>query len=248
MVDPDRLKNLIAKKLVEFYRCRIEKLANLKLKVILRRKNPYLYKAIGTHDAYSIVSEILKAYISSSDETIFGQVFFEPIAIFVSGGKVSEGEGVDLIIEDDQRISAYSIKSGPNPFNSSQKAKQNQQFISLRSRLLKIKKQFDAVLAHCYSRNNSPPNDKKIYRDVSGQAFWAEITGDSEFYKKLIDYMSSEVIEKHKHEYKMAWDKAMNRYIREFTIEFCKEDGEIDWDKLVEFNSGIPKNRTKAKK
>lgn len=39
-------------------------------------------------------------------------------------------------------------------------------------------------------------------------------------------------------EYKRSYDNAKNRMVRDFTVDFCKEDGSIDWDKLVEFNSG----------
>ena len=248
MVDPNELKSLISDKLGDFYRARIEKLSRLKLKQILKRKNPYLYRAVGMQNSNEIISEILSAYITSSDETIFGNIFFEPIAVFVSKGKISDGEGIDLTIEKDDKISAYSIKSGPNPFNSSQKSKQNQQFHSLRSRLMKLKKQFDAVLAHCYGNASSMPNENKIYRDVSGQAFWFELTGDLDFYKKLIRHMESEVIDKHKHEYKIEWDKAINRYNREFLNEFCKPNGEIDWEKLLEYNSRINEGKSRNNK
>lgn len=38
--------------------------------------------------------------------------------------------------------------------------------------------------------------------------------------------------------YKESYNKAANRLLREFATDFCKEDGSIDWEKLVEFNSG----------
>ena len=38
--------------------------------------------------------------------------------------------------------------------------------------------------------------------------------------------------------YKESYNKAFNRLVREFSNDFCKEDGGIDWEKLVEFNSG----------
>lgn len=37
---------------------------------------------------------------------------------------------------------------------------------------------------------------------------------------------------------KESYNKAFNRLLREFSNKFCKEDGSIDWEKLVEFNSG----------
>jgi hypothetical protein len=74
------------------------------------------------------------------------------------------------------------VKSGPNPYNSRQKKKQNDDFMSLRSGLLKLKKQFDALLGHCYGTLKSEPSKNQIYRDRSGQEFWAELTGDEDFY------------------------------------------------------------------
>lgn len=35
-----------------------------------------------------------------------------------------------------------------------------------------------------------------------------------------------------------SYNKAFNRLVREFSNDFCKDDGSIDWEKLVEFNSG----------
>jgi len=50
--------------------------------------------------------------------------------------------------------------------------------------------------------------------------------------------MDSDVIEGHRNEYQRDYDNALNRYVREFTIEFCDENGVVDWEKLVRFNSG----------
>ena len=132
-----------------------------------------------------------------------------------------------------------SLKCFNNPFNSSQKRKQSEQFAVLRSRLMKLKKQFDAMLGHGYGRLRSEPSRDKIYRDRSGQEFWQEMTGDPDFYIKLIRLMENEIINKHRQTYHTAWEKAVNRYLREFTIEFCQSDGAIDWEKLVAFNSGF---------
>ena len=38
--------------------------------------------------------------------------------------------------------------------------------------------------------------------------------------------------------YKESYNKAASRLVREFANSFCKDDGAIDWEKLVEFNSG----------
>ncbi|MBI5701177.1 hypothetical protein HZC34_04950 [Candidatus Saganbacteria bacterium] len=93
------LQKLIVQCLNDFYNRRMNRLNTLKLKHVLRRKNPYLYKALGNQNATEIIEEILSAYLSSSDEGIFGDAFFEPIAKAVSGGIVSPSEGVDIAIE-----------------------------------------------------------------------------------------------------------------------------------------------------
>lgn len=216
----------------------MQKLNTLKLKQILRRKNPYLYKALGNQSATEIIEGILSAYLSSSDEGIFGDAFFEPIAKAVSGGVVSPSEGVDIAIETRNKYLAISVKSGPNPYNSSQKKRQNDEFQTLRRRLMKLKKHFDAMLGHCYGRLRTEPSRTQIYRDRSGQEFWTEITGDNDFYIKLIKFMREDIIVKHREEYQKAWKQAINRYVRDFTNEFCNKKGAINWGKLLQFNSG----------
>lgn len=232
------LQRLIADRLADFYQRRMQRLGTLKLKQILRRKNPYLFKAIGTLSANEIVEGILSAYLSSSDEGIFGDAFFEPIAKAVSGGVVSPSEGVDIAIETDTVYKAISVKSGPNPYNSSQGKRQDDEFRALRSRLLKLKKQFDPILGHAYGRKSDRAPKTKLYRHLAGQEFWEELTGDPDFYLKLVRLMETEVIRKHRHEYEEAWAKAVNRYVREFTTDFCNRDGSVNWEALVRFNSG----------
>ena len=238
-MNADELKALIARHLIEFYKRRLQKIQELKLKDILRRKNPYLFKAIGTHSATDLVEGILSAYLSSSEETIFGDAFFEPIAKFVSGGIVSPSEGVDIAIETNTTYKSISIKSGPNPFNSSQTKKQDDQFRTLMHRLQKLGKQFDPILGHAYGRTSPQQSTKvkRIYRRLAGQAFWKEVTGDPDFYLKLLRYMEEEIIIRHREEYQEAWQIAVNKHVREFTQEFCDESGRIDWEKLVRFNS-----------
>ncbi len=235
-LDSKSLEQLISNCLNDFYQSRLQRLDKLKLKTILRRKNPYLFKALNTEKASEIVEQILFAYISSSDETIFGDRFFEPIAKQVSGGYVSPSPGVDVSVETDSRYSAYAVKSGPNPFNSSAKKRQNDEFSSLNSRLLKIRKQFDPVLAYSYGRTIKPPGKNQIYREIAGQSFWAELTGDSEFYLKLVTMMG-DIPRKHMEKYKPLLDAAINRFTIEFAKDFCHENGQIDWEKLVEFVS-----------
>jgi hypothetical protein len=235
-MDTDELRDLISRSLQDFYRRRSLKLQDLRLSQFLRKKNPYLFRAFATEKASEIVERLLVAFIGASDETIFGDAFFEPIARVVSRGRVSDAEGVDFTVESDQRIMAVAVKSGPNIYNASQSKRQNTEFLAVRSRLYKMQKQFDPVLAHGYGRLNRDPSGARVYRDSSGQRFWTEITGDPDFYLKLIRLMEDEPA-KHKEEYSVAWDAAVNRFTLEFSELFCFPDGRIDWEKLVGFVS-----------
>lgn len=236
-MNTNELQELISKCLQDFYERRIKRLEKLKLKDFLRRKNPYLFKALGTQKASEIVEKILTAYIGSSDETIFGEAFFEPIARIASGSKVSDAEGVDFIIESKKRVLAVALKSGPNIYNASQKKRQSQEFSALRNRLYKIHKQFDPMLGHAYGRSKAKPTKDLIYRRSSGQTFWIEITGDPDFYLKLVRLMKEEPV-KHMEKYSPAWDAAVNKFTAEFIENFCFSNGQIDWEKLVRFVSG----------
>lgn len=64
-ISPDELEALIKQQLEMFYDRRIQTLSNLDLWNTLRRKNPYLFRAIGMQDASEIVKELLQAYMSS---------------------------------------------------------------------------------------------------------------------------------------------------------------------------------------
>jgi hypothetical protein len=245
-VNIDELQTLISKGLQDFYERRVRRLEKLRLKDFLRRKNPYLFRALGTQKASEIVEKILTAYIGASDETMFGEAFFEPIARIASGAKVSDAEGVDFVVESGDRVLAVALKSGPNIYNASQKKRQSQEFSALRNRLYKLHKQFDPMLGHAYGRAKTRPTKDLIYRRCSGQAFWAEITGDPDFYLKLVRLMKEEPA-RHKQKYTPAWDAAINKFTVEFVKDFCFSDGRIDWEKLVRFVSETADSKSAKK-
>ena len=66
-----------------FYQTRFNKLNSLKLKDVLKRKNPYLFKAKNIELAGDLVKGIVDAYLSSQEEGIFGNLL-EGFAINVS--------------------------------------------------------------------------------------------------------------------------------------------------------------------
>lgn len=77
----------IATALDNFYTNLISNIDKLNIKKVMKRKNPYLFRAKAMNGAAQIIDAILAAFVSSSEETIFGNVFFEPIATAAAQGQ-----------------------------------------------------------------------------------------------------------------------------------------------------------------
>ena len=230
----------IANALETFYNTLISKIDGLDIVKIMKRKNPYLYRAKAMENASEIVENVLGAFVTSSEETIFGNCFFEPIAIAASGGNKALAEGIDIMVEhrDINTIYAVAVKSGPSVFNADSKKRQEQNFMAASKLAQQAKARYAAYIGYAYGKKKESGKGKpKMYQELAGKRFWTELTGDEEFYLKIIKYMG-ELPEKYVAAYKESYNKASNRLVREFSNQFCKEDGSIDWERLVEFNSG----------
>lgn len=223
--------------LTGFYSALSRTLDNIDVDKILKRKNPYLYRAKGIHSAGQIVEGILSAYVSSSEETLFGNCFFEPIALVVSGGQKAVTEGVDITVDKNNIIYSIAVKSGTSVFNADSKKRQEQNFQSAQKRAQQAHKAFIPVVGYGYGKKKTKIGKEKFYLELAGKEFWEWLTGDADFYTKIITFMSTRPDEYIK-EFEESYDKAENRMVREFTMKYCKKDGSIDWDKLIKFNSG----------
>jgi hypothetical protein len=225
----------------KFHRKKIETLSKLKLKNVLKRKNPYMFRAKALNTASDLVKGITDAHISSNEETIFGN-WLEELAIFVCGevygGKKSAAEGIDLEFDKDAVRYIVSIKSGSNWGNSGQIKKLKTSFNAAKKTLRtsgNVGMNIIAVNGCCYGKDNQP--DKGDYFKYCGQVFWDFISGDSNLYRDIIEPLGHRAKEKNE-EFKELYEKRLNFFVREFANDFCKEDGGIDWDKLIQFNSG----------
>jgi hypothetical protein len=107
----------------KFHQKRISSLDTLKLSEVLKRKNPYLFKAKYVLTAEQIIKALVDAHISSKEETLFGD-WLEGLAIFINQkvykGRKSGISGIDLEFDDNNTRYIISIKSGPNWGNDSQ--------------------------------------------------------------------------------------------------------------------------------
>ncbi|MGD8305432.1 MAG: PmeII family type II restriction endonuclease, partial [Ignavibacteria bacterium] len=119
----EKVKKYVENNISVFHERRLNSLNDLKLHKVLKRKNPYLFKAKNVLTSEQIVRGILDAHISSNEEAIFGD-WLEGLAIFINSqvysGKKSGITGVDLEFDKDGIRYIVAIKSGPNWGNSSQ--------------------------------------------------------------------------------------------------------------------------------
>ncbi len=222
-----------------FHEKRIAGLNDLKLRKVLAKKNPYLYKAKYILTAQDIVKSFTDAYISSQEETIFGD-WLEGLAIFINQkvyqGRKSGIPGIDLEFDKDGVRYIVTIKSGPNWGNSRQVAGLIFDFKTAKKTLRTSNSKLNVVAVNgcCYGRNKNP--DKGDYFKYCGQQFWEFISGNTELYTEIIEPLGHKAQEKNE-DFLKSSSQMINKFTKEFANEFCDDNGAINWKKLVQFNS-----------
>jgi hypothetical protein len=237
----------VEKNVGTFHVKRIQSLDGLRLKQVLKRKNPYLFKAKYVLTADEIVRGIVDAHISSNEETIFGD-WLENLAIFINGkvygGRKSGIANIDLEFDDKGTRNIVTIKSGPNWGNSSQIKKMVSDFKTAKKTLRTSNSKLNIIAVNgcCYGRDNQP--DKGDYFKYCGQKFWEFISGDTNLYTELIEPLGHKAKERNT-DFMKSYSQMINKFIKEFTNDFCDKNGTIDWDKLVKLNSATVESKTK---
>jgi hypothetical protein len=235
----DEITRYVEENIKSFHDSRINKLKTLKLKNVLKKKNPYLFRAKYMLTADDIVKNLTNAYLSSAEETMFGD-WLEGLAIFVSSktlkGRKSAVTGIDLEFDKDGVRYIVSIKSGPNWGNSSQVKKMKEDFAKAKKTLRTSNSKLNIIAVNgcCYGIDNNP--DKGEYFKYCGQNFWALISGYDELYLDIIEPLATKAKERND-EFQQLSAQMHNKFVNEFIAEFCI-DGCINWQKLVKFNSG----------
>lgn len=231
----------IEKTIPDFHASRIKSIRNLRLEKVLKRKNPYLFKAKNITTGHDLVSSVLDAFLSSQEETIFG-TFLEQLALFVCNkvyaGKKSAAEGIDIEFQKDTLYYIMAVKSGPNWGNSSQIQRMRDTFKKAKRILQTNRKSINIIAVNgcCYGKNKS--EDKGDYLKLCGQSFWQFISGVESLYIDLIEPIGHQA-KKRNEEFQEEYAKVINQFTRSFTCEFCDNNGAIMWDKLVNLSSSM---------
>ena len=145
------------------------------------RKNPFLFRIRAGTSAVELASRIIDAYLSSSEETIFGNVLEEfaiTICKHARKGQKSSTEGIDLEYTDSsKRRTLVQIKSGENWGNSSQRKKLEEDFKRARRVLGQSSStlQVRCIEGICYGRSKT--ENLGSHERLVGHDFWREISG-----------------------------------------------------------------------
>ena len=239
-LDLDEVKAYVENNIGSFHSSRLKSLKNLKLFDILKRKNPYLFRAKNIMLAGDLVKSFLDAHLSSQKEAIFGD-FLESLAIFINervyGGRKSSAEGIDLEFDRGGIRYVVAIKSGPNWGNSSQIKKMVENFKRAKKILHPSNSKLNIIPVNgcCYGRDNNP--NKGDYQKLCGERFWHFISGKKKLYLEIIKPLGYKAKVKNE-EFLEEYSKIINKFTLEFSQIFCRQ-GKIDWDALLKFNSSI---------
>ena len=250
-LDYEKLNKFIISDVIgPFYEIRFDRLTSATLDNVIKRKNPYLFKAKNIGTAGDLAKNLLDAFLSSQEETIFGDLM-ENLAIHIchlvfEGAKAKEGKfrSIDLIFERDNKLYIVGIKSGPNWGNSDQVNAMRRNFKNarkiIRSENNGEAKSIVAVNGCMYGRDDRPHKVSKkdpqlSYYKLCGQSFWELVSGDDALYKKIIQPLDKEA-KKRDETFKSLYTKKTNEMTKGILDHFCSESV-LDWDKIVDYVS-----------
>ena len=239
----ESVKKYVEENIGVFHQKRLNRIQKIDLHTILCKKNPYLFKAKNIQTASELIQSIFDAFLSSNEETLFGD-WLEGLAIFVNqsvyGGWKSGIPGIDLEFNKDGIRYIVNIKSGPNWGNSSQIKKMRDDFNKAKRTLRTSNAHINVIAVNgcCYGKDNHP--DKGDYYKYCGQRFWEFISGDENLYVNIIEPLGHKAKEKNDI-FLTEYARVLNKFTRQFLTEFCDNNGDILWEKLVIFNSAKEK-------
>ncbi len=194
-IDLDEIRNYVNENIDDFHKKRLAIISELTLDR-LTSKNPYLLRAKNLTKASDVIEQTLEAFLSSSEEKLFGD-FLEDLAIFIAsravGGQKSTAPGMDLEFEINGTYYVVSIKSGTNWGNSSQHAKLASDFLRAERTLRQSThvKNVIKILGICYGKTKTTIT-REGYFKIVGHNFWTLISGDKDFYIEIIEPLAAQ--------------------------------------------------------
>jgi hypothetical protein len=227
--------------MAQYYQQRIEFLKNLKLDQIIVEVNPYLLRVKNDRWVSALIEKTLGHFLLSSEETHFSE-FLKDLGIFVAlkttGGCESDFPGVDLEFEDKGELYIVAIQGGPDLDDSSSNSCIEEDLINAEHQLRQSKQihLVRKVLGFCYGKSQTVALDDGFIR-LSGQNFWALISGNLNFYTDIIKSIGYGAYQ-NEEDYLGEFAAKLNMLTYQFTDQYCHPDYSINWTKITQANSG----------
>lgn len=207
----------------------VEKMAGIQMKELVERKNPYLYRATGVATCEEYIQRAFREYVAGMRWTYFGH-FCESVAQIMSGGIKPEGKGeIDLEVWRGGEAFMYAIKSGASGLNASSQKKAIDDLDFAANRFAE-----EGIVAHKkigFGYGRRVKYEKDDVELMASKDFWAEMSGDEDFYVKFLD-----VAEALSPLFQVNMD-VPDRLLTEARELFC-EGETIRWDKVIRMVSG----------
>ena len=205
-----------------------------KPEVLLKKKNPFLFRIRGYSYPEEYAKALIDAGISSSEETKFGNVFEDCGILYCQyglSGYKSAVEGIDIEFQTKNDHVLIQQKSGENWGNSTQVKKLREQFDAARRRVNQSKTSKRIVCIEGISYGKSKILDKGSYQKLVGPVFWEKISGWEGAYKHLFRKVG---------EHSGNGLQENRRRAEESLICFLKDNKllknkKIDWDNFFAF-------------
>jgi hypothetical protein len=238
-LDLQEINNYVNENIEVFHKRRIAITGSLTLGRLIN-KNPYLFKAKDIIYANELIAGTLDAFLSSSEEKLFGD-FLEGLAIFIAskttGGHKSTCEGMDLEFVKNGIYHVISIKSGPNWGNAAQHSRLETDFSNAEKRLRQSTHapMIQKMLAICYGKTKTAVSNG--YIKIVGQNFWTYISDNKNLYIDIVEPVGYHARE-HNETYHLERARITNLLTKLFIEKYCSTNGTIDWQKLLQANSG----------
>ena len=237
-IDLTKVSQYVNENIVDFHVRRAKTLEEMNLDKLLK-KNPYLFKAKNYTNGPLLVTDLLEAFLSSSEEKLFGD-FLEDLAIYVAettcNGHKSTAPGVDLEFFNNNTHYVVSIKSGTSWGNSSQISKLETDLKNAVARVKQSRRGINvqAVLGICNGKTRT--GYLRGYLKVVGQNFWYLISENKNLYIEIVEPIGFKAKE-HNDKFFKEKGNVINKLSKEFLNDYCDNSGVINWPKIVEHNS-----------
>jgi len=233
------ISSSLSDRIGQLYKQEVEHIKQVRLSDILRQADGYFlaFKRVALLDQF--VREGIDRAILPTEQKLFHRLLVD-LSLFVCErthrGWKSSFTGIGLEFRAGKTHYLVSVKSRPNWGNSQQITAMKREFNKAK-RILRTNapgRKIVAICACCYGRDNKP--DKGEYLNLCGQRFWEFISGNENLYTEIIEPLGHRARERNE-QFAEAYAQIINKFTIEFAKDFCEEDGKINWEKLVKFNS-----------